>query len=157
MISLKGVTAYTEWPQSQPGVKKWGVSGFSPSYKSLIKNSLYVTKSIIFFLFYLFLWLLWVFVAILRLSLFALHGGYSLSCRVWVSYCCGFSCCKAWGLGHTGSTVVAHGLSCPMAYGIFPDKGSNPCPHQILNHWWLGSPKSIIFHISDQDSRTDII
>ena len=157
MISLKGVTAYTEWPQSQPGVKKWGVSGFSPSYKSLIKNSLYVTKSIIFFL------ILFIYLTALGLcchtQAFSVCSAWGLlsSCRVWVSYCCGFSCCKAWGLGHTGSTVVAHGLSCSMAYGIFPDKGSNPCPHQILNHWWLGSPKSIIFHISDQDSRTDII
>ena len=27
-----------------------------------------------------------------------------------------------------GSVAVVHGLSCPMAYGIFPDQGSNPCP-----------------------------
>ena len=26
-----------------------------------------------------------------------------------------------------GSIVVAHGLSCPLAYGIFLDQGSNPC------------------------------
>ena len=32
-----------------------------------------------------------------------------------------------------GSVVVAHGLSCPSANGIFPDQGSNPCP-LILNH-----------------------
>ena len=27
-----------------------------------------------------------------------------------------------------GSAVVAHGLRCPVACGIFPDQGSNPCP-----------------------------
>ena len=42
------------------------------------------------------------------------------------------------------SLVMAHGLSYPMASGIFPDKGSNPCPlhwqadSQPLNH--QGSP-----------------
>ena len=30
-----------------------------------------------------------------------------------------------------GSVVVAHGLSCPAACGIFPDQGSNLCPL----HW----------------------
>ena len=33
-----------------------------------------------------------------------------------------------------GSVVVAHGLSCPVAGGIFPDQGSNPCPL----HWGWG-------------------
>ena len=27
----------------------------------------------------------------------------------------------------TGSIVLGHRLSCSMAYGIFPDQGSNPC------------------------------
>ena len=59
------------------------------------------------------------------------------------SHCGGFACCQAWALGcvasvavvrrlqSTGSIVVAHGLSCPEACGIFPDQGSNPC----LLHW----------------------
>ena len=44
----------------------------------------------------------------------------------------------------TGSVVVAQGLSCPAACGIFPDQGSNPCPlhwqvdSQLLHH--QGSP-----------------
>ena len=34
-------------------------------------------------------------------------------------------------LQSTGSVVVAHGPSCSVACGIFPDQGSNPCPlHQ---------------------------
>ena len=32
---------------------------------------------------------------------------------------------RLWSLG---STVVAHGVSCPAACGIFPDQGSNPGP-----------------------------
>ena len=37
-----------------------------------------------------------------------------------------------------GSVVVVHGLSCPVACGIFPDQGSNLCPLHckwILHHW----------------------
>ena len=32
------------------------------------------------------------------------------------------------GFRRAGSVVVAHGLSCSAACGIFPDQGSNPCP-----------------------------
>ena len=39
------------------------------------------------------------------------------------------------GLQSAGSVVVAHGLSCSMACGIFPDQGSNPCPL----HWQTDS------------------
>ena len=35
------------------------------------------------------------------------------------------------GSRHAGSVVVAHGLSCPMACGIFLDQGSKLCPL----HW----------------------
>ena len=34
-----------------------------------------------------------------------------------------------------GSVIVAHGPSCSMACGIFPDQGSNPCPL----HWQADS------------------
>ena len=34
-----------------------------------------------------------------------------------------------------GSAVVARGLGCSVACGIFPDQGSNPCPL----HWQVGS------------------
>ena len=30
--------------------------------------------------------------------------------------------------GERASVVVAHRLSCPLVCGIFPDRGSNPCP-----------------------------
>ena len=63
------------------------------------------------------------------------------SCLVWASCCGGFSLvaehglCGVWasvvagrGLLSTGSVVVLHGLSCPMARRIFLDQGSNWCP-----------------------------
>ena len=38
-------------------------------------------------------------------------------------------------LQHPGLAVAAHGLSCSMACGIFPDQGLNPCPL----HWQADS------------------
>ena len=38
-------------------------------------------------------------------------------------------------LQRAGSVVVAHGPSCSVACGIFPDQGSNPCPL----HWQADS------------------
>ena len=54
---------------------------------------------------------------------------------VWASLCSGFSCCRAQALGVQASVVVAHGLSCSVACGIFPDQGSNLCPL----HWQVDS------------------
>ena len=34
----------------------------------------------------------------------------------------------SYGLQSTESEVMAHRFSCPEAYGIFLDQGSNPCP-----------------------------
>ena len=94
-------------------------------------------------------WRHWVFVAVCGLSLVAASGGYSLL------RCAGFS--LQWllllqsmgsrGKGFNGcstgltscstwaSVVVAHGFSCSVACGIFPDQGSNPCPL----HWQADS------------------
>ena len=50
----------------------------------------------------------------------------------------GFSCCRAQTLGHKGSVLVAHGLSCSVARGISLDQGSNLvlCSGwHILCHW----------------------
>ena len=61
--------------------------------------------------------------------------------------CRGFSCCRAQAPGHVGSgaaapglqssgpIAVAHRLSCSVACGIFPDRGSNP----HLLHWQVDS------------------
>jgi len=52
-------------------------------------------------------------------------------------------------LQHKGLVVVAHGLSCSVACGIFSDQGLNPCPldwqadSHPLHH--QGSPHSCIF------------
>ena len=61
--------------------------------------------------------------------------GATLPCGVRASHCGGFSCCGAWTLGTWASVVVAHGLSCSAACGIFLDRGSNPCPL----HWQVDS------------------
>ncbi|KAJ8797064.1 hypothetical protein J1605_001874 [Eschrichtius robustus] len=39
------------------------------------------------------------------------------------------------GSRRAGSVIVAHGSSCSVACGIFPDQGSNPCPL----HWQADS------------------
>ena len=39
----------------------------------------------------------------------------------------------------TGSAVVAHGHSCSMACGVFPEQGSNPSPLP----WKVASPRSL--------------
>ena len=67
----------------------------------------------------------------------------TLHCGTQASHCSGFACCRAWALGAWASVVVARGLSscgsrpqfCSIACGIFPDKGSNPCPL----HWQADS------------------
>ena len=46
-----------------------------------------------------------------------------------------FSSCRIQVLGVQALVVVAHGLSCSEAWGIFPDQGSNPCPL----HWQADS------------------
>ena len=80
------------------------------------------------------------------LSLVAASGGHCSS------RCAGLSpswplLLRSTGSRCAGSVVVAHGLSCSAAYGIFPDQGSNPCPlhwqanSQSLQH--QGSPAHI--------------
>ena len=83
---------------------------------------------------FIYLWLCWVFVSVRGLSLVAASGGHSSS------RCAGLSLSRplllqSTGSRHAGSVVVAHGLSCSTACGIFPDQGSNPCPL----HWQADS------------------
>ena len=97
---------------------------------------------------YLFIYFLlcWVFVSVRGLSLVAASGGHS-SLR-----CAGLSLSRplllrSTGSRRAGSVVVAHGPSCSVACGIFPDQGSNPCPlhwqadSQPLRH--QGSPRML--------------
>ena len=91
-------------------------------------------------LFFLFFFLIGKFLAAL-----GLHCCIQLSplqragATLWL-WCMGFSlwwplllCSK--GSWWMGSVVVGHGPSCPVANGIFPDQGSNPCPL----HWQADS------------------
>ena len=103
-----------------------------------------------FFLNYLFIyfWLCWVFVSVRWLSPVAASGGHSSSRRVGLSLSRPLLL-RSTGSRRAGSEVVAHGLSCSAACGIFPDQGSNPCPlhwqadSQPLRH--QGSPINIFF------------
>ena len=80
--------------------------------------------------------------------------GATLRCGAQASHCSGFSCCRAralgaraqwlWlagsavvarGLQSVGSVVVAHGLSCSTACGIFPDQGCQPLIY--LSSLWI--------------------
>ena len=87
-----------------------------------------------YFFIFIYLWLCWVFVSVRGLSLVVASGGHSSS------WCAGLSLSRplllrSTGSRCTGSVVVAHGLSCFAACGIFPDQGSNPCPL----HWQADS------------------
>ena len=88
-----------------------------------------LTFTLIFFFFFFF-WLCWLLVAVLRLSLVR-WGEPTLCCGEQASHHGGFSCFRAWARGPTDSMVVAPGLSCSPACGIFLGQGLNPCPL----HW----------------------
>ena len=68
------------------------------------------------------------------LSLVAASGGYSSLWRVGLSPRWLLSL-RSTGSRHAGSVVVAHGLSCSAACGIFPDQGLNP----FSLHWQADS------------------
>ena len=68
-----------------------------------------------------------------RCAVFSICGSQALqsrlsNCGARASHRGGFSCYRAWALGAWASVVVAHGLSCSAACGIFPELGSNSCP-----------------------------
>ena len=110
-------------------------SSYNFSLMSFQHLFLFFNKFIYLFIYlFIYFWLCWVFVSVRRLSLVAASGGYSSL------QCAGFSLSwllLLWSTGSTraGSVVVAHGLSCSAACGIFPDQGSNPCPL----HWQADS------------------
>ena len=57
---------------------------------------------------------------LLRTSLFAAAGANLWFQCAGFSFLC-FSWCRSQALGHSGSVVVAHRLSCPRAFAIFPN------------------------------------
>ena len=86
-------------------------------------------------------WLGYVFVVVRWLSLVVVCERL-IEARPSVVAAAGLSSCSSWALGCLGSVVVvrellvgAHGLSCPEACGILPDKGWNLCPL----HWQANS------------------
>ena len=88
----------------------------------------------LFIYLFIYLWLCWVFVSVRGLSLVTASGGHSSS------RCAGLSLSRplllrSAGSRRAGSVVVAHGPSCSVACGIFPDQGLNPCPL----HWQADS------------------
>ena len=106
-------------------------------------------KSFYLFIYlFIYLWLCWVFVSVRGLSPVAASRDHS------PSRCAGLSpsrplLLRSTGSRRAGSVVVAHGLSCSAACGIFPDQGSNPCAlhwqadSQPLHH--QGSPTLEVF------------
>ena len=101
-------------------------------------ESLISVELLVFFVcfFLINFWPHWVFSALFRLSRVVESRGYCLQLR-----CTGFSCCRAWALGHlhpavvvprlqgTGSVVEVQRLSCFMACGIFPDHNEACVPY----------------------------
>ena len=95
----------------------------------------FLNKFIYFIIIFLNFWLHWVFVAARGLSLVAASRGCYSSLQ-----CVGFSLrqlllLQSTGSRRAGSVVVAHGLSCSAACGVFPDQGLNPRPL----HWQVDS------------------
>ena len=110
---------------------------------------------------YFYFWLHWVFGAMHGLSVVALSGGYSslwcsglslqslLLLQSTGSKSVGFSSCHVQLQGLRAPVVLACGLSCCGACGVFLDQGSNPCPlHRQVDSYPLhhqGSPKDRFF------------
>ena len=68
-----------------------------------------------YFLKLIYFWKHWVFIA--------MHGLSLVAPSAWASHCSSFSLFGAQALVQVGSVVVAHGLSCPVACGIFLTQG----------------------------------
>ena len=81
-----------------------------------------------------FFWLHWVFIAMHKLSLVAVSWGCSLVVehRLLIAMASLVAALRLYG---PGSVVVAHGLSCLMACGIFPNQASSLCSL----HWQVDS------------------
>ena len=77
------------------------------------------------------------------------------SCGAWASHCGDVSCCRAWA-----QCLWYHGLSCPTAWGILLDQGSNLCSlhwhvHSLpLDH--QGSPQHSILEVGVGNQRVAI-
>ena len=103
-------------------------------FSTYIHTHIYIGIFFNVFILFIYFWLCWVLLlcaGFLQLQ----RAGATLRCGVRASHCGGFSCRGTRALGAWASVVVAHGLSCSAAYGIFPDQGQNLCPL----HWQADS------------------
>ena len=125
---FKSFAHFFHWPVCFFPVEFW-VFFIYPEYH----NNFFFFKEIHVLLF-IYLWLCWVFVSVRGLSLVVESGDHSSS------RCTGLSpswplLLRSTGSRCAGSVIVAHGPSCSVACGIFPDQGLNPCPL----HWQADS------------------
>ena len=88
----------------------------------------------IFIYLFIYFWLCCVFVSVQGPSLVVASGGHSSSRHAGLSLSQPLLL-RSTGSRHAGSVIVAHGPSCSVACGIFPDQGSNLCPL----HWQADS------------------
>ena len=97
---------------------------------SCCSNFLFLFKN--FYLFHSFLavlglhWCMWDFSSCREQGILSSLGLPSSS-GAQASPCGGFSCCRLQALGTQASVAVAHGFSCSIACGTFPDQGLNLC------------------------------
>ena len=119
------------------------------------KKNMMSSFLLIFFKLFIYFWLFWVFVSVRGLSLVAASGDHSSSRYAGLSLSWPLLL-RSTGSRRAGSGVVAHGPSCSVACGIFPDQGSNPCPlhwqadSQPLRH--QGSPFLLIFMLEQENT-----
>ena len=78
-------------------------------------------------LLFTYFWLRWVLVAAHRLPLVVVNRGYSLVAVSGLLIAVASLAMEHRLWGAWASVAVAHGLSCPVAYGVFLHQGSNPC------------------------------
>ena len=132
--------------------------GFDGAYRFIYHHPEYFpphqSHTFMLLFFFFFWWVPWVFVAVCRLSLVVVSGGYSsLSCTglslwwfllLWIMDSRASvlqqlrqtgSAVAIPGLQSTDSIIVAHGLTYSAACGFFLDQASNPC----LLHWQVDS------------------
>ena len=88
---------------------------------------------------FIYLCLHWVFIAVCGLSLVVASRDYSLVaiCRPLIAVA---SHCRARALGLMGSVIVACGLSCSTACGIFLDQRLNPWPPALAGEFLTTGP-----------------
>ena len=73
------------------------------------------------------------------------------SCNAWAFHWGDFSYWRAWALGHVGSEVAGHGLSCPLACdSLAPGSGMEPGSPALAGGFLTTGPlgKSLYFKYS---------